>query len=668
MACVANEVAVCGNDAPACPKGTSCIGGKCLSDCDGDAGGCPGGQSCASDMVCRGGEDAGTPGNDADASVDRSEPADAPAGDVPTGDAPRECTTENAIRCDANAVAARSICQGGKWTPTDPCADGSLCDTSATFPTGTCKKVDPLCFGRKPGDSFCNGATRVVCGPDLVTSTAMQCPSAQHCSAVATGCAACLDNEFKCDAMQLSKCKADHSGFDPLKMCAVDAPCNAQAGDCTTHACSPMQKRCNGDKLEQCNADQSGFVLLEQCGAGLCDNSALVCDKCVARSVSCANGSTVRSCSADGQTQTDTACPSGMPFCTGAGVCVACRDATNCTAGNDCTVPTCNAGTCGYPPKGMVACNGGICDGSGNCVECLSPVQCTAKGECFTATCGTDHKCSYTQKGMGVTCSAGYCNAAGTCVACLNSGQCTGTKPICSAQSTCVACATDPQCNAKGVGLNYCHTANGACVACNVSTQCPTATTPICDPASLACRACTANPSPTGDSECNARNGATAPACKSNGSCVKCTSTNTTQCTGAMGSCDVNTNMCVACVTSASCSGTTPICSASTCTACTTNAQCVAKGIVGINACKTSTGACVQCTVNADCGGTDVCTGSNTCCTPEPLSTTCAGGITCGNQFNNCGVQVSCGLCGGGTTCCEDVAHPGGMICLANCN
>src|SRR5207244_5072 len=157
-------------------------------------------QVCASDKVCRGGEDAGTPG---DASLgDRSTPADAPA------DGPRECPTESAIRCEGNAQSARSICQGGKWTPTDPCADGSLCDTTA-----------------------------------------------------------------------LLKCKPDHSGFELNKTCTPDAPCNAQAGDCTTHACSPMQKRCNGDKLEQCNADQSGFMLLQQCGAGLCDSQALQCDK-----------------------------------------------------------------------------------------------------------------------------------------------------------------------------------------------------------------------------------------------------------------------------------------------------------------------------------------------------------------------------------------------------
>jgi hypothetical protein len=49
-----------------------------------------------------------------------------------------------------------------------PCLDASNNPTDDDSTTGTCKKVEPLCFGRKPGDSFCDGATRVVCGPDLV--------------------------------------------------------------------------------------------------------------------------------------------------------------------------------------------------------------------------------------------------------------------------------------------------------------------------------------------------------------------------------------------------------------------------------------------------------------------------------------------------------------------
>jgi len=646
-ACVSNGAAVCVPGGPACPAGTSCVGGKCLSDCGGDSGTCPSDQICASDNVCRGGEDAGVPGNDAS--------ADAPA---------RECNPEGALRCEGNAQSARSICQDGKWAVTDSCADGTLCDTTAS-PAGTCKTVEPLCFGRKPGDSLCNGATRVVCGPDLVSAQTTQCPSAQHCTAVATGCAACLDNEYQCNTTNLMKCKSDHSGFELVKTCTTDQPCNAQAGDCTTHACSPMQKRCNGDRLELCNADQSAFALVATCGTGLCDSQTLMCDTCVARSTTCAAGM-VRTCSADGQTQTDSACPAGMPFCTGNGVCVACTDASNCTPPNDCRSATCNAGTCGFPPKGMnIACNGGVCDGSGNCVECVSAGQCTGPGECFTAACGTDHKCTYTQKAPSVSCSIGYCNAAGVCVACLNDGHCTGTTPICSAQGTCVACGTNAQCTAKGVGLNYCRTQTGACVACLASANCSTATTPICDAASFTCRTCTqGTPPTTGDAECNARNGAAAPACKTGGSCVKCTATNTAQCSGSTPFCNTTSNLCVQCLTSADCSGTAPICTNNACAACTTNAQCTAKNI-GLNICNAGRGDCVQCVADSDCGGANVCLANNTCCAPQALSITC-GQSSCGMMPTNCGNLVSCGSCSG-QQCCEVIAMPGVSQCMPVC-
>jgi hypothetical protein len=652
-ACVHDAVTSCTGAEPACPGGTSCAGGKCFADCDGRPASCLTDQICESDNVCRGRAvtDASVPNTDGSR-------ADGAAGSPPDagstldagegGSRPPECTPEKATRCEGNAQSARSVCKGGVWTTTDACVDGQLCDTVGT-PAGQCAVVDARCFGHKPGDSFCDGATRIVCGVDLTSAEATTCDSAQLCAAATSGCATCLDNEFTCDGTQLKKCKADHSGFELSKTCDGTAPCNAQAGDCTTDACSVNQKRCNGDKLEQCNATRSAFTVLATCGAGLCDSAALECDKCVAKSATCVTGK-VRTCSDDGQTQADTACPAAKPFCTGAGTCVACKDASDCTAPSDCTGKTCNAGVCGFPPLGgNVACAGGVCDGSGSCVECLSAAQCTAKSDCYTHACGTDHKCAYTLKNANDTCAGGFCDGAGTCKGCLNNTQCTGNKPIC-ASGACAACTADVQCIGKAIGLDHCRTAVGACVACLSSAQCGAPTASICDPTSFSCRACAqASPPTAGDAECQARNGNAAPACKSGGDCGACTATNTSACAGGTPLCNTATNTCVGCLSSADCGGAAPICINNSCAGCTSSSQCAAKG-TGQNSCKTTTGACVSCVVDADCGGGNVCLSSNSCCAPESASATC-GASNCGTGFNNCGKLISCGSCGNGHCC-----------------
>ena len=218
-ACVSSSVAVCTANGAACPLGTTCANGNCFSDCQGDAGVCPGGQVCVMDHLCRSNPDAGPPGGP-DTGVDEQPPSMPDGGE---GGA-IECGPEDLMRCDGNAEAARSQCRGGKWMATDPCTDGSLCDTTSSTP-GQCKLVETSCFGRKPNETFCDGTARKVCGPDLVSVSTMLCPSPQHCSIVSTGCAVCLDNEFSCNGMELRKCNADHAGFGVVKTCTAAAPC-----------------------------------------------------------------------------------------------------------------------------------------------------------------------------------------------------------------------------------------------------------------------------------------------------------------------------------------------------------------------------------------------------------------------------------------------------------
>jgi hypothetical protein len=88
-------------------------------------------------------------------------------------------------------------------------------------------------------------------------------------------------------------------------------------------------------------------------------------------------------------------------------------------------------------------------------------------------------------------------------------------------------------------------------------------------------------------------------------------------------------------------------------------------GVLSCSNCQIGTSFCIGAS-EGNCGGncaeSEVCT-NGFCvpldCVPEPLSSVC-GTWTCGNKYNNCGVEVSCGSCASGKICnplgsCEDV-------------
>ncbi|MBI5537114.1 MAG: proprotein convertase P-domain-containing protein [Deltaproteobacteria bacterium] len=134
---------------------------------------------------------------------------------------------------------------------------------------------------------------------------------------------------------------------------------------------------------------------------------------------------------------------------------------------NDCTNDVCTSGTPSNPPKDKdAACGTGgtmFCDGAGKCVGCTAASQCTA-GPCKVATCdlGT---CGTTNEVDGTACNdTNACTQTDTCAA----GVCTGSNPIvCKAIDTC-----------HDVGV--CDTGTGVCsdpvladgTACNDGNAC----------------------------------------------------------------------------------------------------------------------------------------------------------------------------------------------------
>jgi hypothetical protein len=168
---------------------------------------------------------------------------------------------------------------------------------------------------------------------------------------VASGkCGACNPGTHHCVATQLQMC-TESGVYMQQKTCDSAALCSEAAGDCTPMLCVPNAKTCSSDgsTLQTCNADGSGYTTNGMtCGANLCDATNHRCNKCIPNATRC-SGTTVMTCSNDGQSETLSAC----------------------TAANDCSTASCSAGACqnGFKLSGT-KCTGSnsSCDGSGNCV------------------------------------------------------------------------------------------------------------------------------------------------------------------------------------------------------------------------------------------------------------------------------------------------------------
>ncbi|HMI91692.1 MAG TPA: hypothetical protein VK509_10040, partial [Polyangiales bacterium] len=115
-------------------------------------------------------------------------------------DAPVAECENDALRCEGAAQIQRSICMDGAWVASDACENGELCDST----TGACAPVVAGCSGREPGEPFCMGRERVVCGLDLVTAERETCPTVEHCQGSVDGrCLPCVANEHRCDGNKL---------------------------------------------------------------------------------------------------------------------------------------------------------------------------------------------------------------------------------------------------------------------------------------------------------------------------------------------------------------------------------------------------------------------------------------------------------------------------------
>ncbi|MBI5543816.1 MAG: hypothetical protein HY901_08020, partial [Deltaproteobacteria bacterium] len=185
-----------------------------------------------------------------------------------------------------------------------------------------------------------------------------------------------------------------------------------------------------------------------------------------------------------------------------------------------------------------------------------------------------------------------------------------------------------------------CNPTAGLCVECLDESDC-TATAPICDSSTMACRVCQASDCTGAKAICETE-GANA------GNCVECTSSDSSACEAPTPYCDLASERCVECRDASDCSAGTPICDATdhVCRPCEVAADCAPNGVCAANLSDPQVGRCVQCTSEA--GG---CTAPLTC---DPMTDTCLGctsSAQCSDPNPICGDDQSCQPCSTSADC-----------------
>jgi cysteine-rich repeat protein len=107
------------------------------------------------------------------------------------------CDEPESLTCPGPASESVLICTSGVWALSEACARGTLCDS--TDPS--CKAIAPGCERLAPGGAYCEGNTRFVCGPDLVSIEEEACDgrcSGGQCASADCGDGIVQDDE-ECD-------------------------------------------------------------------------------------------------------------------------------------------------------------------------------------------------------------------------------------------------------------------------------------------------------------------------------------------------------------------------------------------------------------------------------------------------------------------------------------
>lgn len=206
---LSSALAGCSSDAdetPSCPPGFVCTLDP--SEQSGGAGGDDGESAAEPSSPRAGGGSGGSTGGATG------------SGGLATGGSPvigtEPCAAPDERRCDGDAQNVLLECRNG-FLEVITCERGFLCDRE----TLACLPVVRDCAPLRPGDTYCDGNTRVECGPDLVTVTEEECDGAcadgecvtEECGdGVVTSSEACDDGNDDDTDDCLSTCKRARCG------------------------------------------------------------------------------------------------------------------------------------------------------------------------------------------------------------------------------------------------------------------------------------------------------------------------------------------------------------------------------------------------------------------------------------------------------------------------
>ncbi len=604
---------------------------------------------------------------------------------------------EDTDRCQVCATAAD--CDDGIGCTTDSCSlgqclhtpDSSLCPDDSLFCTGD--EYCALGAGCVSDGDPCLGSGR------LCAESVDQCVACQADGDCNDGVACTRDDCVGgfCIAVPLdTDCATDGVFCNGEEICDPVLGCQSEGDPCpaTGKVCNEAGAICADCAIDN-DCDDGVTCTADSCPAGSCLHQPID-GNCVDYGVYC-NGAEIcdllLGCGSTG----DPCVAVGLICNEGGQSCDPCTVDGECDDGIDCTVDSCNTGTCLHSADDAICADGVFCNGTESCDPqngCLS-----AGDPCPAA---------------GLLCA----EASTTCVECLVDGDCDDsiscTIDHC-VDRVCVIAAHDASCPDDGLfctGVNLCQTETG----CKTSGDPCAAAGLLCDEAASACMfciddqdcddqiACTLDSCPDGfcafapdDSQC-ADDGSF---CNGNEACdpsLGCISTGD-PCLGTGKVCSELGPACVDCTLDPDCSDgidcTDDLCLGGTCTSSVNHGLCPDDGLFcsGSELCDPSLGCrsagdpctgsfcneagdfCGECELDANCDDAVACT-DNHClagtCSFLPVHAACANdGLFCnGSEYCDrlAGCVASGNPCPDGSLCDESRDACGACLGDADCD
>jgi uncharacterized repeat protein (TIGR01451 family) len=554
------------------------------------------------------------------------------------------CTALTANVCRSGACSANGKCEpsGGCNVDAD-CAPGNWCNESTNVCTPKVANGAAL-----PSDAAHDSVTlngQCTANAALVVCQSGVCDSDDKCG-YANGDGACTSLTAS------NVCRSGACDMHDLKCGYVngDGPCSGNGALCRSNVCD-IDGNCgyaNGDgsctsgnattvcRSQVCASSGPLAGSCEQCGSDLscsgstpaCDVTKATCEQCTASNASACGGTTpvcnlatetCGGCNGDNGSGGTLACPStANPYCASsgalAGSCGKCTSNADCAGTHNGPICDLTSGACG-----TVCAVDGDC-GSSQWCDSGTCTNKTANGQLLPSDAPISGSC--TPANAQRVCASGVCDSDNKCGLANGSGACTALNAsnVCRSQvcttaagshfDTCEACNSDSDCHDPSKPA--CDTSTNTCVQCSpTNASACTGASPICNATTETCVGCGGD---NGSSAAAACQSAAAPYCTSTGACGLCTTNN--DCVGAHQG---------------------PICdpvSGSCGTVCRHDADC-GNASEWCNAAAGSTGSCVPKLDNGTllpAAPADVAT-----CSPSVGSRVCASGL-CDTADNKCGL------------------------------